>query len=76
VLWSQVSLWRPDKYNLDEFIRYCTFFMAQTEAMMRKTSASTSIILFDVSGWKLWHVKYLSYVKELVNIVQNQVSAI
>jgi hypothetical protein len=50
--------------------------MAQTEAMMRKTSASTSIILFDVSGWKLWHVKYLSYVKELVNIVQNQVSAI
>jgi hypothetical protein len=34
--------------------------------------APQSILVFDLSGWALWHLKYLSYIKALVDIVQSQ----
>jgi hypothetical protein len=29
ILWAQASLWNPHEYDVDEFVRYTAFYMAQ-----------------------------------------------
>jgi hypothetical protein len=60
VLWAQVSLWTPQHYSKEEFIRYVAFFQHQAERIMQVHGTGTTIIVFDVAGWAFWHVKYLS----------------
>ena len=45
--------------------------MVQCERLMLRHGTTTSVLVFDVSGWALWHIKYLNYVKQLVDIVQS-----
>ena len=52
-----MALTNSSKYDLDEFIRYVAFLMHWAELIMRRpkpgsssTPASTSIIIFDMSG--------------------------
>ena len=30
------------------------------------------VVLFDMSGWAVWHARYISYIQELIGIAQSQ----
>jgi len=72
VVWAQAGRWNPGDYELDEFVRYCAFFMAEGERRMREHGTSTGIFLIDVAGWELGYIKHLDKIKVLVDVVQNQ----
>ena len=70
VLEVRVAKWNPHEYSKDAYVAYVGFFMAMTERVCAKHTKY--IVLFDMRGWALWHAKYLSYIKQLVDIAQNQ----
>ena len=66
----RTGLWNPQDYDLTEYIRYVAWFLRQAERQ-HKDSVSRNVILFDLSGWKLSHVQYLSYIKQLAALNQD-----
>ena len=70
VAWVQTKYWNPHDYSKDEYETYVAYFSAMLERQM--TSQTQHVIVFDMSGWAIWHGSYLSYIKRLIDIAQNQ----
>ena len=68
----QVAKWNPHEYPLEQYVRYVGFFMAQSERRMAEAGATEHVVLFDMAGWAMWHGRYMSYIKQLVGIAQDQ----
>jgi hypothetical protein len=34
--------------------------------------ATQQIVIFDMAGWAFWHASYMSYIKRLIDLAQNQ----
>eukprot|EP00946_MAST-07B_sp_MAST-7B-sp1_P003292 g3292.t1 len=66
----QVGKWNPHEYTKDEYIKYVAFFSVMAERMLKRHTKN--VVIFDISGWALWHGSYLGYVNRLVDIAQNQ----
>ena len=63
-------MWDPSKYAIDEYVRYVAFF-AERAVRHMPPGISQVVYVFDMSGWKLSHALYFSYVKQLVSINQD-----
>lgn len=70
VIWVQVSKWNPHEYNNEMYEKYVAYFCSRSEHQM--VDVATHIVVFDMSGWAMWHARYLSYIKTAIYIVQNQ----
>jgi hypothetical protein len=70
VLEVQVGLWNPHEYDKDDYVTYVGWFEAMLERFMQ--THTQMVVIFDMTGWKLWHAKYVSYIQGLVDIAQNQ----
>lgn len=70
ILWIQAGKWNPHEYKIDEYEKYVAWFCARSEHQMDK--ATTHVCAFDMSGWAMWHARYISYIKKLVAVVQGQ----
>jgi hypothetical protein len=66
----RLSLWNPHEYPIEVYELYIAYFVAESERLMK--TASQFVIIFDMGGWAFWHAQYLSYIKRLVDIAQNQ----
>ena len=66
----RVSKWNPHEYTKDEYIKYVAFFQVMAERML--SEHTKNVVIFDMSGWALWHGSYMGYINRLVDIAQNQ----
>eukprot|EP00911_Craspedida_sp_UC1_P002411 UC1_evm1s1800 len=71
VLLIRVSLWNPHQYDVDEYVRLICYFNMLAYGMMEH-GVSRWVVIFDMAGWSLWMAKYLSFIKQLVSITQDQ----
>ena len=70
VLSVRTELWNPEDYDMEEYIRYLAWCLLQAEQVQGE-GVSRNVVIFDVAGWKLSHVAYLSYIKELATLQAN-----
>ena len=70
VMSVRTELWNPQDYDLTEYIRYLSWFLLQSERQ-HKAGVSRNVVVFDLAGWKLSHVTYLSYIKQLAGLNQD-----
>ena len=50
MLWIQLSLWRPDEYDVDEYTAMVVYFLEHLP-----TLGATFVVLFDMEGWRISH---------------------
>ena len=70
IAWVQTKYWNPHEYGADAYVIYVAYFSAMMERLMKENTKQ--IIIFDMSGWAFWHARYMSYIKKLIDIAQNQ----
>ena len=66
VLFIQLGLWNPDKYDTEEYGRYANYFL---EAMCKL--GERFIVIFDMKGWKLSHAWHMKKIARLVSTLQD-----
>ena len=66
VLWIQLSLWRPDEYDLAEYTAMVTFFLERSARVCQWFT-----VLFDMEGWRFSHGLHLRKVKSLISTLQD-----
>jgi len=67
----RVSLWNPQDFSLEEYVKNVAW-IGELSYKMMAPGISKWIVLIDLKGWALWHAKYISYVKQLISITQDQ----
>lgn len=73
VIWCTMDNWAPDTYSVEEETRYVAYILVQLARLHRAQGLGTKFtLLADVSGWAFWHVKYLSHIQAMVDVLQNQ----
>jgi hypothetical protein len=70
VLWCNVGRWNPHEYDIDIYQRLVASNNHIAESVMSQGS-TTTIVLFDMKNWAMWHANYLSYISHLCDISQN-----
>jgi hypothetical protein len=70
VAWVQVGKWNPHEYTVENYEVYVCYFNSMLERLMAK--ATQQIVIFDMAGWAFWHASYMSYIKRLIDLAQNQ----
>ena len=66
VLWIQLSLWRPDEYDVDEYTAMVVYFLEHLP-----TLGATFVVLFDMEGWRISHGFHLRKVQSLISTLQD-----
>jgi len=66
VLWIQLSLWRPNEYDVHEYEKLVCYFMEHLSKQ-----GPGFIVLFDMSGWKISFSLQVAKLKVLVGTLQN-----
>lgn len=63
--------WNPHEYSIEEYIKFVSFFEFNAP-LSGKLGIHQVTIIFDMAGWAMWHAQYLSYIKSLVALSQDQ----
>eukprot|EP00300_Choanocystis_sp_HF-7_P016113 c1929_g1_i1.p1 GENE.c1929_g1_i1~~c1929_g1_i1.p1 ORF type:complete len:243 (+),score=43.75 c1929_g1_i1:27-755(+) len=70
ILFVDVGKWNPQDYDIDYYIRMCAWFLLRAVEMQPEGISST-VVVFDMSGWQLRFGYYMSYVQKLLDAQQN-----
>ena len=70
ILEVRIGLWSPGDYSLEEYENYIAFFCTMLERQME--THTQYIIIVNLAKWTLRHGNYLSYIKAMIDIAQNQ----
>ena len=65
-----LSRWNPHEYTVEEYVRMIAFFQCNVFTG-KKEGVHQFCVVFDMEGWAMWHATYVSYIKELISLVQN-----
>ena len=72
VLLVRLALWNPHEYTKEEFQNYLIYLFVMIQQTMSNGGKTKGIVLVDLSGWSIWMVSYLGYLRAAVDITQNQ----
>ena len=72
VLLVRLVRWNPHLYTKEEFQNYLIYLFVMIERRMSNGGKTKGIVLVDLSGWSIWMVSYLNYLKAAVDVTQNQ----
>jgi hypothetical protein len=67
VVFIQLGLWDPSKYDVDEYARYIIYFL---EKIMARERGGQFVLISDLHGWKLSHALYMRHIARLLSTLQ------